>query len=142
MDKKRLAHRWSFALRIVAALVIVCSMPNPSFAGFNWYVWGANYTGPVGRVLEWRDYSGYIYGTYSGATVNYSTDPYRLMDPVINNYPYPGNPGITYPVYIRHEHFYTPSPDPLVTSHSGQTSSTFLSGQSSFFGWNTSNLSP
>lgn len=132
MDKKRLAHRWSSALRIVAALMIVFSSQIPLFAGVAWYSYGGDYTGPVGRVLEWRYVYIPLYG-YSGySSVSYSTDPYRTMSPVwvpIASYTNPGGlSGGALLMYKRHEHNFTPSPLPEVVMYTGQTSSTILIG--------------
>lgn len=136
MDKKRLSHRWSSVLRVVAAMMIMCSMPNPSFASKNWYTYGPEYTGPIGRVLEWRMGWTLLYGTTAYSSVSFSTDPNRPMLPVTNTYPYPGLPGYTFIQYVRHEHNYTPSPQPTVMYHSGQTSSSMI------YPWGTSNLEP
>lgn len=139
MDKKRLVDRWSSALRIVAAMMIVCSLQNPLFAGVNWYPYSPDYTGPVGRVLEYRYVYIPLYGYSIYSSVSYSTDPYRTMSPVFTLYTNPGTSTSGYFVYKRHEHFYTPNPLPEVVMHSGQTSSSILYGT---LWWGTSTLEP
>ncbi len=125
MGKTWLAVCRSSAMRLCAGLLIVCGTQTQLLAGTNTKMWSWEYTGIVGRVLEWRLDVFRFYQVYTYSTVSYSTDPYRPMDATFcSGIEYMGYMNVGFAGnYMGHEQNFTPATVGIpVVAYTGQSS--------------------
>ena len=122
---------------ILAAAIIIGGTPACALAAKNVYVYGPNYTGVTGRVMDGNYVANWFTTGFTFVqTVNSSTNPSAPMFPVTNTITYTNGSGwpATMVVYFDHEQVFTPSPVPSIEA--GQSRSSIL------YSWGPSTIVP